>query len=305
MAIASSALLFAGILFLFLGVGMLVSQRSSRLRLDRLGAGTASETEVGIFPKEESLLVRLLTPFAGRRREAERGREGRKLRARLVHAGYRSPGASVVFRGSRVILVLGLPLVFYLTPLRLIVRESLVLVTTVSLVGFAYVLPSYLLDWRIKRRSREVQRHLPDALDLLAVCVEAGLGLIQALARVGQEIRRISPVLAEELELVNLATRAGRSNAEALRELAQRTNVREVSVLVTMLTQTERFGTSLADALRTHSDAMRTRRMQLAEERAAKASLRMLFPTAIILLALLVLIVGLASVQASKILNGP
>jgi tight adherence protein C len=304
-AIASSALLFAGILFLLLGVGMLVSERPSRLRLGRLGAGTASETEVGIFPKEQSLLVRLLAPFAGLGREAERGRAGRKLRTRLVHAGYRSPGASVVFRGSRVILVVGLPLVFYLTPLRLIVRESLVLVTIVSLAGFAYVLPSYLLDWRIKRRSREVERHLPDALDLLAVCVEAGLGLIQALARVGQEIRRISPVLAGELGLVNLATRAGRSNAEALRELAQRTNVREVSVLVTMLTQTERFGTSLADALRTHSDAMRTRRMQLAEERAAKASLRMLFPTAIILLALLVLIVGLASVQASKILNGP
>ncbi len=305
MAIASSALLFAGILFLFLGTWILVSERSARLRLDRLDAGAASDSEVGIFPKEQSLLVRLLAPFAGRPREAEGGRDDRKLRVRLLHAGYRSPGASVVFRGSRVILVLGLPLGFYLTPLHLIVRESLVLMTTVSLAGFAYILPSYLLDWRTKRRSQEIERHLPDALDLLAVCVEAGLGLIQALARVGQEIRRISPVLAEELELVNLATRAGRSNAEALRELTQRTNVREVSVLVTMLTQTERFGTSLADALRTHSDAMRTRRMQLAEERAAKASLRMLFPTAIILLALLLLIVGLASVQSSKILNGP
>lgn len=305
MAIMSSALLFAGLVFVFFGIGLLLGQRPSRMRLGRLGAGGARETDSGLFPTEQSLIVRLLRPLAGARNDRDTGREGRRLRTRLLHAGYRNPSATVVFRGSRVLLVVGLPLVFLITPLSLVVRESFVFVMAAALAGFGYVFPSYLLDRRIKRRSREIERHLPAALDLLAVCVEAGLGLIQALARVGREIRRISPVLSDELELVNLATRAGRSNAEALRELAERTDVREVSVLVTMLTQTERFGTSLADALHTHSDAMRTRRMQLAEERAARASLRMLFPTAIILLALLILIVGLAAVQASQLLNGP
>ncbi|NRA08181.1 MAG: type II secretion system F family protein [Myxococcales bacterium] len=305
MMILSSALLFAGTLLLFFGIVLLVNERSSRLRLGRLSAGAQSETEVGIFQADESLLVRLLTPLAGSRGQGRSARGAKKLRERLSHAGHRSPVAVVMFRGLRVVLLAVLPLMLFLTPLRLFVSENLLPATAAAMAGLGYILPSYLLDRLIKHRSREIERHLPTALDLLAVCIEAGLGLIQGLSRVGQEIRRISPVLAEEIGLVNLATGAGRSNTEALRELAQRTNVREVSVLVSMLTQTERFGTSLAVALRTHSDSMRIRRTQLSEERAAKATLRMLFPTAIILLALLVLIMGLAAVHTSKILGTP
>ena len=303
MMILSSALLFAGMLLFFFGIVLIVNERSSRLRLGRLNAGAQSETEVGIFQADESFLVRLLTPLAGSLGRS--GREAKKLRERLAHAGQRSPVAVVTFRGLRVALLAALPLMLFLTPLRLFVGENLLPAAAAAMAGLGYILPSYLLDRRIKHRSREIERHLPTALDLLAVCIEAGLGLIQGLSRVGHEIRRISPVLAEEIGLVNLATGAGRSNTEALRELAQRTNVREVSVLVSMLTQTERFGTSLGVALRTHSDSMRTRRTQLAEERAAKAALRMLFPTAIILLALLVLIMGLAAVHTSKILGTP
>ena len=303
MMILSSALLFAGMLLFFFGIVLIVNERSSRLRLGRLNAGAQSETEVGIFQADESFLVRLLTPLAGSLGRS--GREAKKLRERLAHAGQRSPVAVVTFRGLRVALLAALPLMLFLTPLRLFVGENLLPAAAAAMAGLGYILPSYLLDRRIKHRSREIERHLPTALDLLAVCIEAGLGLIQGLSRVGHEIRRISPVLAEEIGLVNLATGAGRSNTEALRELAQRTNVREVSVLVSMLTQTERFGTSLGAALRTHSDSMRTRRTQLAEERAAKAALRMLFPTAIILLALLVLIMGLAAVHTSKILGTP
>ena len=305
MMILSSALLFAGMLLFFFGIVLIVNERSSRLRLGRLSAGAQSETEVGIFQADESFLVRLLTPLAGSLGQGRSGREAKKLRERLAHAGQRSPVAVVTFRGLRVALLAALPLMLFLTPLRLFVGENLLPAAAAAMAGLGYILPSYLLDRRIKHRSREIERHLPTALDLLAVCIEAGLGLIQGLSRVGQEIRRISPVLAEEIGLVNLATGAGRSNTEALRELAQRTNVREVSVLVSMLTQTERFGTSLGVALRTHSDSMRTRRTQLAEERAAKAALRMLFPTAIILLALLVLIMGLAAVHTSKILGTP
>ena len=230
MMILSSALLFAGMLLFFFGIVLIVNERSSRLRLGRLSAGAQSETEVGIFQADESFLVRLLTPLAGSLGRGRNGREAKKLRERLAHAGQRSPVAVVTFRGLRVALLAALPLMLFLTPLRLFVGENLLPAAAAAMAGLGYILPSYLLDRRIKHRSREIERHLPTALDLLAVCIEAGLGLIQGLSRVGHEIRRISPVLAEEIGLVNLATGAGRSNTEALRELAQRTNVREVSV---------------------------------------------------------------------------
>ena len=133
-------------------------------------------------------------------------------------------------------------------------------------------------DGRLKRRQKEMQQALPDALDMLVVCVEAGLGLNQALVRVSEEIDRVSPVLSEQLALVNLEMRAGTAREEALRNLAERTGLDDISSLVGMLIQTDRFGTSVAQALRVHSDTMRTKRRQRAEEAAAKTTIKMVFP---------------------------
>ncbi|MDX1389016.1 MAG: type II secretion system F family protein, partial [Acidobacteriota bacterium] len=134
------------------------------------------------------------------------------------------------------------------------------------------------VDGRVKSRQTSLSRALPDTLDLLVVCVEAGLGLNQALVRVSDEVDRISPEMSDELTVVNLEIRAGTPRDEALRRLGERTGVDDIRSLTSMLLQTDRFGTSIADALRVHSDTLRTKRMQKAEEAAAKTTVKMLFP---------------------------
>jgi tight adherence protein C len=157
----------------------------------------------------------------------------------------------------------------------------------------------------MRNRQKEMQKALPDALDMLVVSVEAGLGLNQALVRVSEEIYRISPVLSEQLALVNLEIRAGTSREEALRNLAERTGLQDISSLVGMLIQTDRFGTSVAQALRVHSETMRTKRRQRAEEAAAKTTIKMVFPLVFCIFpALFVVILGPALIQIYKALAG-
>ena len=135
-------------------------------------------------------------------------------------------------------------------------------------------------------------RDRPDALDLMVVCVEAGLGINMSLKRISREFARSQPILAAEFELVTLEIMAGKRTTDALRSLADRTGVDEVGSLVAMLVQTERFGTSLADTLRVHADGMRAQRMLRAEEQAGKAPLKMLFPTLIIFIATMIVTIG-------------
>jgi tight adherence protein C len=154
-------------------------------------------------------------------------------------------------------------------------------VTMASLLiaaAIGYYLPNAILAHVIERRQRTILESFPDALDLLTVCVEAGLGLDAALLRVATEMESTSPVLSEELHLVNLELRAGSSKEKALRNLSLRTGVEDVDTLVAMLIQAERFGTSVADSLRVHSDSLRTKRRLRAEEAAAKIPIKLLFP---------------------------
>jgi tight adherence protein C len=168
-----------------------------------------------------------------------------------------------------------------------------------------YVLPGMLVSRRVKKRQKEMQRALPDALDMLVVSVEAGLGLNAALVRVSEEIDRLSPVLSEQLGLVNLEIRAGTSREEALRNLAERTGLQDISSLVGMLIQTDRFGTSVAQALRVHADTMRTKRRQRAEEAAAKTTIKLVFPLVFCIFpAMFVVILGPALIQIYKALGG-
>jgi tight adherence protein C len=165
---------------------------------------------------------------------------------------------------------------------------QLVLILCVA-TGFGFVLPSIWLDARKSRRQGEMQRMLPDALDLMVVCVEAGYAINASLARVSEEFAAKSPVLSSEFGLVTAETRTGKSLTDALRGLSERTGVDDVSSLVALLVQTERFGTSVANALRVHADAMRIRRMQRAEERANKAPLKLIFPATLIFAALMMI----------------
>ena len=196
-----------------------------------------------------------------------------KLQRRLVSAGYRSHEAIVFFFGIRVGLAL-LLFVFFASPL--LHRPTLLGGLIAS--AFGYLLPSMVLARLAKRRQHRIRLGLPDALDLLVVSVEAGLGLDQAIQRVGDELGFAHPDLSDELRLINLELRAGKGRAEALHNLAERTDVDDVSSLVAMLIQTDKFGTSVAQSLRVHSDTVRTKRRQRAEEAAAKTGVKMVFP---------------------------
>jgi tight adherence protein C len=168
-----------------------------------------------------------------------------------------------------------------------------------------WIAPAFYVGRRVKARQLEIQRALPDALDMLVVCVEAGLGLNQALVRVAEEVDRVSPVLSEQLVMVNLEIRAGTGREEALRRLADRTGVQEVSSLVSMLIQTDRFGTSVAHTLRVQSASLRTKRRQRAEEAAAKTAIKLVFPLVIFIFpALFVIILGPAVITIFETFAG-
>jgi tight adherence protein C len=149
--------------------------------------------------------------------------------------------------------------------------------------GAAYVVPSFYVSHRTKLRKEAIRNGLPDALDLLTVCVEAGSALDQAVHKASLELEISHPQLAEELRLITTEVRAGKPRLDAFRNFAQRTGVDEVRTLVSMLTQTDRFGTSIGDALRVHSETSRTKRRQEAEERANKVGVKLVFPLALCL----------------------
>ncbi len=195
------------------------------------------------------------------------------LRLRLVQAGYRRDEALTIFFGIRVVFALAL---FALFSSSIVARPNMTL--ALGGLGVGYILPGMVLARLAKRRAHRIRMSLADALDLLVVSVEAGLGLDQALTRVGQELAFAYPELSDELRLINLELRAGKPRAEALRNLADRTGVDDLSALVTMLIQTDKFGTSVAQSLRVYSETLRTKRRQRAEEAAAKTGVKMVFP---------------------------
>ena len=221
-----------------------------------------------------------------------------KIRQRLVQSGYRNAEAVTVFFGIRI----GLALLFFgLVSSPLLGRRGVVQ----ALVGAAlgYLLPNMALGRMAQRRQHRIRLSLPDALDLLVVSVEAGLGLDQALQRVGQELALAHPELSDELRLINLELRAGKPRSEALRNLADRTGVDDLSSLVTMLIQTDKFGTSVAQALRVYSDTLRTKRRQRAEEAAAKTGVKMVFPlVTCIFPAIWVITIGPAAIKFITVL---
>jgi tight adherence protein C len=196
----------------------------------------------------------------------------------LVQAGYRNPMSVAYYWGTRFVLMAGLgagALLF------LPVTGIGFLTSAFAALWFAalgWIAPTFYVGAKVKRRQKEIVKALPDALDLLVVCVEAGLGLNQAIVRVSEEIDHVSALMSEQLALVNLEIRAGTPRDEALRNLGERTGVPDVQSLVTMLIQTDRFGTSIAQALRVHADTMRTKRRQRAEEAAAKTTIKLVFP---------------------------
>jgi len=271
-----------------------------KARLSTLAEPDARQAEQGISWMQR--LARLVRPLADLSVPAE-GWENSPVRLRFIHAGWRAPAIPGMFHAGKTMLTLGLPMLAYLLLRHDPERSAAVtFLWLVSAAACGYYLPDVFLKRKIFLRQREIFETFPDALDLMTVCVEAGLAMDAALARVGTEIGRKSPVLAEELQLVTLELRAGGAKDKALRNLALRTGVEDVDALVKMLIQAERFGTSVASALRIQSEQLRTRRRQIVEENAAKIATKLLFPLIFFIFpALLVVLLGPSMLQIMRV----
>jgi len=215
----------------------------------------------------------------------------------MVRAGYRDPEAIMAIRGLKLLMPIAMVALAFLTGFYLLNPFFIILLATV--VG--YLLPEMWLLWRVSHRQRRLRRALPDGLDLLVICVEAGLGLDQAFMKVAEELRIAHPELSEELHLVNMEMRIGKTRLEALRELGRRTGLEDIKSLVAMLIQTDRFGTSVAQSLRVYSDELRVKRRQRAEEMSAKTSVKMVPPLVFFIFpALMVVILGPAVITLMR-----
>ena len=295
--IALLILIFIGTFSFVVWITGTVAANPTHRRLNRL-VGTAQESGpraskqwVDRVAHATRSLAKLSLP--------EEGYESSALRRRFMNAGIRSASAPMAYFGLKTTLALGLPLIAFAvmratnTPLK---GTGLMFLLLASAIG--YYLPNYVLSKAVQRRQREVFESFPDALDLMTVCMEAGLGTEAALSKVADEIGQKSPILSEELYLVNLELRAGGSRERALRNLALRTAVDEVEGFVSMIIQAERFGTSIAQSLRVHADTVRARRRQKAEEAATKVPLKLLFPLIFCIFpALMLVIMGPAVIQ--------
>jgi tight adherence protein C len=196
------------------------------------------------------------------------------VQQRLIRAGFRKDSAVSLFYGTKVLVIVALVATVVLTGL----GQQSPFVMYAAALGIGYLAPDFWLGKKISARQKKIKLGLPDVLDLLVICVEAGLGLDQATARTSQELSKAQPAVADELSIVALEQRAGRPRQDAWRHMAERTDVDTVRNLVSMLVQSEQFGTSIAKTLRTHSDTLRVQRIQQVEEMAAKTTIKLIFP---------------------------
>jgi tight adherence protein C len=297
---ATPQLLFLLIVLAVVGglVGLALLLFSSRTPRERL-AGVVAPVEPAVEHEGwVERVAKVAQPFS-RLSLPEEGWEKSALRILFMNAGWRNPAAPTLYFAAKTLLALGLPAILTLVQLlsdRAFGRWQLLLL--LACAAFGYYLPNLVLQRVVARRKREIFETIPDALDLLTVCVEAGLSLERALIKVAAEIHIKSVVLAQELQLVLMETRAGFSKERALRNFALRSGVEDVDTLVAMLVQSERFGTSMGAALRVHSDNLRTKRSMIAEEAAAKIALKLMFPLVFCIFpTVLMVLVGPAVIQ--------
>jgi tight adherence protein C len=295
--LALLGLAVAGIVF---SVGSLIFRdRGMFARLRGVAGDAAPLARAGVWQgqvaKAAAPVAKLATPTDDE--------EISRIRARFVHAGFRDASAPVIFFAVKALLALGLPIALALLTNVLSAKGYLPLLALLVAAAIGYYLPNLVLSHLRETRQRELFEAFPDALDLIIVCVEAGLSLDAAIARTASEMNVRSPVIADELRLVELELRLGMTRGRALRNLALRTGLEEISGFVAMLLQADRFGTSVADSLRVQADSLRVRRRQRAEEQAAKIPLKMLFPLIFFIFpSLLVVLMGPAFIQIYRVL---
>ncbi|MGA2734800.1 MAG: type II secretion system F family protein [Syntrophobacteraceae bacterium] len=238
---------------------------------------------------------------------ADEKADAKEKRLAFLRAGIRSENMPLVFWGAKYVMGVLFPAVFifsrplFLNPM----KPSVTLVLSLCLVMAGFYIPDLWLKLKTSRRKKEIRDALPDALDLLVVCVEAGMGLDAAMHRVGEEVRIASPAISDEFRLFNLEVRAGKAKRDALKNLSLRTDHEDVNSLVTLLIQTEKFGTSIAHSLRVYSDSFRTKRAQRAEEIAAKLPVKILLPLALFIFpSMFIAILGPGAIRIFRLFLG-
>jgi tight adherence protein C len=286
-----------GSLFLFWRYG---DNRRTLARLRDLGPAPSAGTK----PPSLGDYTLSALPRVGTLVAPSGGRQLARLKARLTQAGIYGPSAVHIFLGAQLLLVVLLPaagLVPYFLGL-LGGQKALVVGVVAGVVGL--VTPSLWLDYQRGRRLNELRRALPDALDMLVLCVEAGVSLIAALQRVTSELQFVHPVLGREMTIVQREVQLGLSVGDALKKFGDRSDLEEVRNLAAVVLQSERYGTSSVKALRLHSDSCRQERQQRAEEKAQKAAVKVLFPTLLCIFpAIFIVILGPAAYQIATMFS--
>lgn len=305
--IVSMALAFGAGVLLVLGLGKLLALRKSQHRLQETLANeprAAPHADSAEGPDSAPRRWRAVLESMSRLSVPEGGWQNSQLQLKFIRAGFRDKSAGQSYYGVKTLLTLLVPLLGALLmqmvwPAMPYARMALYLV---PLMAAAYYLPDMFLRWRTEHRAQDMRDVLPDLIDLLVICTESGLGMDAAINRVSQEIARSSQTLADEFYVAALEIRAGAGRATALKNLALRVDLEDLHGLVSMLVQADRFGTSLVESLRIQSEVMRTKRIQRAEEMAAKVPVKMLIPLVLFIFpALLSVLIGPAVIQIAGI----
>ncbi len=294
-------------------VSVFFINKDMQTRVENVAAGSSSKTSHGYLNEAQkkqgaaawrARLEPLFSPFA-RLAASEESADVGRFKIKFLQAGYRSNGAPAIFFGMKAVLTFLLPALGFavIRSTAVVLAPQMLMSVMLVLAAAGYYLPSVFLANRRANRQREIFEAFPDATDLMLVCVEAGLGLDAAIARCAKEIALRSEVLAQELNLVALELRVGASRDRALRNLAARTGVEEVSSFSAMIVQADRFGTSIAASLRVMAEMLRVKRRMRAEEQAAKIPLKLLLPLIFCIFpSLLVVLMGPAAIQIYRVL---
>ena len=279
---------------------LLIQPNAIRRRISQATQAPSEETTAPALQDEWlQRMARVSKPLA-RLAIPKEGWDNSLLRTRFMNAGWRNPAAIPVYFAAKTVLAITLPMLLFAATGGVISEDNprLLPVALLAMAIAGFYLPDVVLRRRIAQRKQEIFEAFPDALDLITVCVEAGLALDAALLKVVEELRVSGTALCDELELLVLELRAGLSREKALRNLALRTAVEDVDMLSSMLIQADRFGTSIAESLRVQADTLRTRRRQRAEERAAKIAVKLLFPLIFFIFpSLMVVLLGAPALQ--------
>lgn len=280
-----------------------LSSKTSRAeqRLDDFKDPMSRKKREELGPKKKndavSRMLESAAPSLAKPLQPKSEQEQSKLKLKLSYAGFRSEAAPQIFLGCKfIMLMLGLVLGGGTTVAIMGINQSS-LFRIVLMAGGMFYFPDAVVMWLGKKRKESIFLGLPDALDLLVVCVEAGLGLDQAMRKVADEMKKSYRTIAEEFNLCNLQLQMGRSRQQVLQELGNRSGVDDLKSLSSILIQADKFGSSIAQALRVQSDSMRTRRRQIAEEKAAKTAVKLIFPLVLFIFpGIFVVLVGPAAI---------